>query len=54
VAGVLIYRIGYEPVLHQPPHVPMIVSIGMLVMMEDGFRLIFGGYGLSFKNNPYY
>src|SRR5688572_24422140 len=54
LAGILIYRVGYEPVLHQPPHVPMIVSIGMLVMMEDGFRLIFGGYGLSFKNNPYY
>jgi len=53
VAGVLIYRIGYQPVLDEPPHVPMIVSIGMLVMMEDGFRLVFGGYGLSFKSNPY-
>ena len=32
----------------------MIVSIGILVMMEDGFRLIFGGYGMSFAHNPYY
>src|SRR3954463_6889429 len=49
-AGVLIYRIGYQPVLDEPPHVPMIVSIGMLVMLEDGFRIVFGGYGMSFKN----
>jgi branched-chain amino acid transport system permease protein len=54
LAGVLIYRLGYEPVLKQPAHVPMIVSIGILVMMEDSFRLIFGGYGLSFAHNPYY
>jgi branched-chain amino acid transport system permease protein len=54
VAGVLIYRLGYQPVLDQPAHVPMIISIGILVMMEDSFRLIFGGYGLSFARNPYY
>jgi branched-chain amino acid transport system permease protein len=54
IAGVLIYRLGYQPVLDQPAHVPMIISIGILVMMEDSFRLIFGGYGLSFARNPYY
>ena len=53
-AGILIYRLAYQPVLHQPAHVPMIISIGVLVMMEDSFRLIFGGYGLSFARNPYY
>ena len=54
IAGALIYRLGYQPVLDQPPHVAMIVSIGILVMMEDGFRLVFGGYGMSFNDNPYY
>lgn len=54
IAGVLIYRLAYQPVLDRPAHVPMIISIGILVMMEDGFRLIFGGYGLSFTDNPYY
>jgi len=48
IAGVLIYRLGYSPCSNQPAHVPMIISIGILVMMEDSFRLIFGGYGLSF------
>jgi len=52
--GALIYRWAYQPVLKQPPHVPMIISIGILVMMEDSFRIIFGSYGLSFKHNPYY
>jgi branched-chain amino acid transport system permease protein len=54
IAGALIYRLAYQPVLKQPPHVPMIISIGVLVMMEDSFRILFGGYGLSFKHNPYY
>lgn len=54
IVGALIYRLAYQPVLKQPPHVPMIISIGVLVMMEDSFRILFGGYGLSFKHNPYY
>ena len=54
IVGALIYRLAYQPVLQQPPHVPMIISIGILVMMEDSFRILFGGYGLSFNHNPYY
>jgi branched-chain amino acid transport system permease protein len=54
IVGALIYRLAYQPVLTQPSHVPMIISIGILVMMEDSFRILFGGYGLSFKHNPYY
>src|SRR5579871_187697 len=54
VAGVLIYRFAYEPVLREPPHVAMIISIGLLIMMEDGFRIVFGGYGVAFRHNPWY
>ena len=54
VVGVLIYRWVYEPVLDKPPFVPLVASIGLLIAMEDGFRLIFGPYGLSFTSNPWF
>lgn len=54
VAGVAIYRWVYEPVLDKPPFVPLVASIGLLIAMEDGFRLIFGPYGLSFQSNPWF
>lgn len=53
IAGMLIYRLAYQPVLKDPPHVPLIISIGLLIIMEDGFRILFGGYGRSFDDNPY-
>lgn len=54
VAGVLIYRLVYEPLLDKPPFVPLVASIGLLVAMEDGFRLLFGPYGLSLNSNPWF
>jgi branched-chain amino acid transport system permease protein len=54
VAGVLIYRLVYEPLLSKPPFVPLVASIGLLIAMEDGFRLLFGPYGLSFAQNPWF
>ncbi len=53
-AGVLIYRWVYEPLLNKPPFVPLVASIGLLIAMEDGFRLLFGPYGLSFTSNPWF
>jgi len=52
--GPLIYQLVYRPLLHRPPFVALVASIGLLVAMEDGFRLIFGPYGLSFANNPWF
>lgn len=52
--GPLIYRLVYEPILDKPPFVPLVASIGVLIAMEDGFRLIFGPYGLSFEHNPWF
>lgn len=54
LAGVAMYRWVYEPVLDKPPFVPLVASIGLLIAMEDGFRLIFGPYGLSFDHNPWF
>lgn len=54
IAGPLIYRLVYEPLLAKAPHVALIASIGLLVAMEDGFRLVFGPYGLSFNDNPWF
>jgi len=53
-AGMLIYRWAYQPLLGQPAAVPMIASIGLFIMMQDGYRLVFGPYGLAFAHNPYY
>lgn len=54
IVGPLIYRVVYEPILHQPPYVALIASIGVLIAMEDGFRIAFGPYGLSFAQNPWF
>jgi branched-chain amino acid transport system permease protein len=54
IVGPLIYRLVYEPILTQPPYVALIASIGVLIAMEDGFRIVFGPYGISFQNNPWF
>ena len=53
-AGPLLYHIIYKPLLDQPPHVALIASIGMLIAMTDGFRLLFGPYGIPFEDNPWF
>ena len=54
LAGPLVYKWIYEPLLKRPPFVPLVASIGLLIAMEDGFRLLFGPYGLSFNANPWF
>lgn len=54
VAGPVIYRLVYEPILDAPPYVPLIASIGLFIAMEDGFRLLYGPYGLTFDHNPWF
>ena len=51
-AGVLMYRLCYEPILHQPPFVALIASIGLFIASEEIFRIVFGAYGLSYRNPP--
>jgi len=52
VIGMLIYRLCYHPILDRPPYVALIASIGLFIAMEEIFRLIFGPYGLTYKNVP--
>ena len=52
VAGMLVYRLCYHPILDRPPYVALIASIGLFIAMEELFRLIFGPYGLTFKQVP--
>ena len=54
VAGVAIYRFAYQPLLGHAAFVPMIVSIGIFVVLQEGFRMVFGAYGIAFEHNPYY
>ena len=53
ILGMAIYRLLYQPLLTFPPYVPMIASMGLLIFMEDGFRIVFGEQGLTFTRNPY-
>lgn len=52
LGGVVIYRLCYEPILRQPPYVILIASIGLLIVMQESFRIVFGPYGLSYANPP--
>ncbi len=52
VFGMAIYRLLYEPLLKYRPDVPMIASIGLLVLMQDAFRIFFGEQGITFRRNP--
>jgi branched-chain amino acid transport system permease protein len=49
--GMAIYRLLYEPLLKYRPDVPMIASIGLLVLMQDAFRIVFGEQGITFHHN---
>ena len=37
--GMAIYRLLYQPLLKYRPDVPMIASVGLLVLMQDAFRI---------------
>lgn len=54
VAGIVIYRLAYQPILGHSAFVPMIVSIGIFIVMQEVFRMVFGAYGIAFDHNPYY
>jgi branched-chain amino acid transport system permease protein len=51
--GMAIYRLVYEPLLGYRPDVPMIASVGLLVLMQDAFRIAFGEQGVTFRRNAF-
>jgi|TARA_B100000809_G_scaffold243170_1_gene267933 branched-chain amino acid transport system permease protein len=50
--GVVLYRFCYEPILDQPPYVPLIASIGLFIAMEELYRILFGSYGVTYTDPP--
>jgi len=49
IGGILVFRLCYQPILHQPPFVPLIASIGLYIAAEELFRIIFGPSGLTYN-----
>jgi branched-chain amino acid transport system permease protein len=49
--GMAIYRLLYEPLLQYRPDVPMVASVGLLIFMQDAFRILFGEQGVTFHNS---
>lgn len=48
VVGILVYETIYRPILHKPPFVALIASIGVFIAAEELFRILFGPYGISY------
>jgi branched-chain amino acid transport system permease protein len=51
--GMAIYRLLYQPLLRYRPDIPMIASVGLLVLMQDAFRVAFGEQGITFHGRAY-
>lgn len=51
-AGVITYRLAYQPILDKPPYVALIASIGLYIAAEEAFRVLFGAQGISFVDPP--
>lgn len=52
LAGVMVFRLGYKPILSRPPFVALIASIGLYIAAEEIFRILFGASGISFARPP--
>jgi branched-chain amino acid transport system permease protein len=51
-AGMLMYKLAYQPLLSKPPYVSLIASIALFIAAEEIFRIAFGPYGLSYQTPP--
>ncbi len=49
LAGYLIERFLYSPLLHLPRIAPLIVSIGLFTAMEETFRIVAGPHTLTYN-----
>ncbi len=49
LAGYLIERFLYTPLLHLPRIAPLIVSIGLFTAMEEAFRIVAGPHTLTYN-----
>jgi branched-chain amino acid transport system permease protein len=51
IAGYLVERFLYSPLLHLPRIAPLIVSIGLFIAMEEAFRIVAGPHTLTYNAN---
>lgn len=49
LAGYLVERFLYSPLLHLPRIAPLIVSIGLFIAMEEAFRIVAGPHTLTYN-----
>ncbi len=49
VAGYLVERFLYSPLLHLPRIAPLIASIGLFIAMEEAFRIVAGPHTLTYN-----
>ncbi len=49
VAGYIVERFLYTPLLHLPRIAPLIVSIGLFTAMEEAFRIVAGPHTLAYN-----
>ena len=49
IAGYLVERFLYTPLLHLPRIAPLIVSIGLFIAMEEAFRIVAGPHTLTYN-----
>lgn len=49
VLGYLMQRLLYRPILDADPIVPLIAGIGVFIVLEELYRLVFGPYILPFR-----
>ena len=48
LAGLVIERFLYAPLMHLPRIIPLIGSIGLFIAMEEAFRIVAGPYALAY------
>jgi branched-chain amino acid transport system permease protein len=49
IAGYIVERFLYTPLLHLPRIAPLIVSIGLFIAMEEAFRIVAGPHTLAYN-----
>jgi len=49
LAGIVVERFLYTPLLHLPRIAPLIVSIGLFTAMEEAFRIVAGPHTLTYN-----
>jgi branched-chain amino acid transport system permease protein len=49
VAGYLVERFLYSPLLHLPRIAPLIASIGLFIALEEAFRIVAGPHTLTYN-----